>query len=330
VSADTFDVLVIGGGPAGLSGALILARCCRRVALVDDSQPRNRAAAAVHGYLTQDGSSPQYLRQCASQELFRYDVKFYHGEATSLRPHTAADGKGGQSFFDAELTEGLTLRVRKVLIATGVVDELPDLSGLAECFGLTVHHCPYCDGWESRGQKVAVLGKTPRDCVGLALALRTWTTEIMVLTNGRSLSSTEKVRLSENGIEFRESPIRSLLHQAGWLEAIEFEDGSQEECSRCFIDFGHRARANLISELNGGKPSLVPEVDGKQRSAISGLFVAGDVTGGVQMISTAVSEGAIAAIAINRELQDEDEDIRRHAFSHQRSTHHSVADSQPR
>jgi thioredoxin reductase len=330
VSDNLSDVLVIGGGPAGLSGALILARCCRRVTLVDDSRPRNGATTAVHGYLTRDGSTPEAFRQCARQELARYGVEFHHGQITSLRRYGAADGRDHPSFFIAELQGGLTLRARKILLATGVVDELPPLPGLAECFGISVHHCPYCDGWESRSQRVAVLGKTTRDGVGLGLALRTWTREVLVFTNGQWLSRAEKDRLNENGIGFRESRIWSLTHQNGWLKSIEFEDGRQELCSRCFVDFGHRGRSNLITGLGRTKQSTVADVDGKQRTTVSGVFAAGDVTGGVQMIAVAVSEGATAALAINRELQEEDEAFRRRAYSKQPTNEPSLADCRPK
>jgi thioredoxin reductase len=319
VSRTSLDVLVIGGGPAGLSGALILARCCRRVAVVDDARPRNGATAAVHGYLTRDGSSPDNLRRVARQELARYGVKFYQGHVTSLRRSRPVNGKPGRSCFLASLTDGLTLQARKILIATGVLDQFPSLPGLAECFGITVHHCPYCDGWESRGQRVAILGKTAQDCVGLALAVRTWTREIVVLTNGRSLSREQALRLTENRIGFRECPVTTLVHQKGRLQRIEFDNGSQEECSRCFIDFGQQARSQLISGLADKKPCSTVEVDEKQRTDVSGLFVAGDVTGGVQMIAVAISEGATAAVAINRELQDEDEAIRRQEYRNQSS-----------
>jgi thioredoxin reductase len=182
-----------------------------------------------------------------------------------------------------------------------------------------VHHCPYCDGWESRDQRVAVLGKTPADCIGLAISLRTWTSEIVVLTGGQ-LSPAEKDRLSESGIGFQECPIVSLAQRGGWVEFIELADGSQEKCSRCFIDFGKRNRLGLLSGLKNLQPSFVATGDDKQRTGIPGLYVAGDVTGNGQMIAFAVAEGARAALAINRELQDEDEQHRRQTYRHQSIT----------
>jgi thioredoxin reductase len=307
------DVLIIGAGPAGLSCGLILARCRRNVVIVDDCQPRNGEAAAVHGYLTQDGSSPAELRRRGRYELTQYGVEFYEDEVVSLARGRKVNGDDSGAPFAAELKSRKTIHSRKVLLATGVVDERPSIPGLAECFGISVHHCPYCDGWESRDQRIAVMGKTPRDCVGLAIALRTWTSDIVVLTDGQVLSPAEKDRLSQSEIGFREAAIVSLAHRRGWLESIELADGSRERCSRCFIDFGTRARSNLLSGFENSVPPDAVDVDDKQRTGTPGLFIAGDVTGEIQMIAIAVAEGATAALAINRELQDEDEQHRRKA-----------------
>lgn len=179
------DVVVVGGGPAGLSVALLLGRCRRHVVVCDAGRPRNAAAGALHGYLTRDGVPPCELLRLGREELHPYGVE--------LRQVLVTDVVKGPDGFDVHLETGERLAARTVLFATGVHDDVPDIPGLDECYGVSVHHCPYCDGWEARDRTIAVIGQGAGG-TGLALSLKTWSDRVVLCTNGRPRIS-EKHRL---------------------------------------------------------------------------------------------------------------------------------------
>ena len=159
-----YDVVIVGGGPAGLSAALLLGRCRRRVLECDSGTPRNAASRALHGYLTRDGVPPLELLRLGRDELRQYDIELRQAIVTGITP--SADG------FDVLLRDGEPVRALTVLLATGIRDELPEVAGLDACYGITAHHCPYCDGWEHREKTIGVIGRGAGGA-GLALSLRT-------------------------------------------------------------------------------------------------------------------------------------------------------------
>src|SRR5438046_8934291 len=165
-----YDVIIIGAGPAGLNAAVVLARSRRRVLIVDAGKPRNRATHGVHNFLTRDGILPKSLLDLGRREAVRYGAKFLHAQAidaTCFLDHCRAVTASGRSFTG-----------RKLLLATGVADELPAIKGLAQLYGISVHHCPYCDGWEYRDQPLAILGE-PHQAMRLALSMLTWSRDLV-------------------------------------------------------------------------------------------------------------------------------------------------------
>ena len=208
-----FDVIVIGGGPAGLSAALMLGRCRRHVLLCDAGQPRNRRSSALHGYLTRDGIAPTLFNDLGRKELGKYGVEFRRIAATGVR--RLAKG------FRVALADGRVEESRFLLIATGVVDKLPELPGFNECYGRSVFHCPYCDGWEWRDRPLAVFGRG-RSAASLALGLKTWSRDIVVCSHGTPIERSLRERLARNGIAVRTERIAELLHKKGALSAVRF------------------------------------------------------------------------------------------------------------
>lgn len=206
-----YDTVIVGGGPAGLSAALVLGRCRRRVLVCDAGHPRNEASGGVHGYFTRDYVAPSELLRIGREQLAPYGVEFRHGLVTEIQPA----GKG----FKICLEDGTEIESRKVLLATGVRDRLPEIEGFKEMFGKSVHHCPYCDGWEWRDQPVAVYGRRQTGC-GVALALRTtWTEDVALLTGGPSgLKRDQRAELRRFNIILREEPIDRLEGQNGMLQ----------------------------------------------------------------------------------------------------------------
>ena len=300
-----FDVIIVGAGPAGLSAALILGRCRRRVLLCDGGRPRNAASHAMHGYLTRDGLAPADFLAHARSELKPYDtVQLLHTEvdAATCRP----DGR-----FMVTLSTGERYLSRKLLLATGVVDRVPDVPGLADLYGRCVFHCPYCDGWEIRDQPWAVYGKGDR-AYGLALELTTWTDDIVICSDGPGdLDDRQRARLLALGIAIREDRMLRLEGHEGILRRIVFESGDPLPRRALFFTEGQEQRSELASSLGCEFNEKGTVRTGKYETThLRGLYVAGDASRAVQWVIVAAAEGAEAAFAINTDLLREDLQIR--------------------
>jgi len=307
----TSDAIVIGGGPAGLSAALVLGRAARRVVLFDDDMPRNAKARSVHCFVGHDGIEPRALRQRAGAEIARYRV-----QAVRARVQKAEASDSDQRAFPTQFrvwtSEGKQASGRKLLIATGVRDELPDIPGLLECYGTSVHHCPYCDAWEHRDQPLFVIGHDPEEAVGLALSLGTWSGEVTLLGNAMPIEKKNVDRLRGQGINWREGRVERLVHDGGKLQFVELAGGQRLPGKALFFAGQQRQASDLPRQLGCWMDDDKHAVSGnKQRTPVPGLFLAGDVDGDVQFAIVAAAEGAIAAVALNRELQEEDRDLDR-------------------
>ena len=310
--ADIYDVIIVGGGPAGLSAALVLGRACRRVLVIDSGQPRNAAAREMHGYLGHDGIRPRDLLDIGRKEIARYGVEFVQDRACQAE---SAPKSGDQPFrtgFRIETEKGRSALCRKLLFATGMCDELPDLPGIKECYGVSVHHCPYCDGWEHRGKQLAALGQTASAAAGLGLSLRTWSKAVTVLTNGEALDEKSKTQLKKNGIASCQERIRRFVHEGETLQAVELDSGERLELDAVFFSTTQREHCDLPRKLGcrfeeTKTAEVVATSPKKKCTNVPGLFLAGDADGDVQFVIVASAEGATAAVAINRELQDEDQ-----------------------
>jgi len=294
-----YDVIIVGGGPAGLSAALMLGRCRRRVLVVDHGKPRNAPAHNMHGYLTRDGINPIQFLRTGRDELKLYGVEFRNAEVV--------EAKRRARHFDLQLHDGAIFRARKVLLATGVRDQLPRLEGLAEFYGISVHHCPYCDGWEWRDRALAAYGDG-KAALGLALSLRTWTSDVIVCTDGKTRSLRPfRGALRRHRIKHFPQRIQRLEGKNGRLGRIVFSDGTSVARDALFFNTGQRQKSALAEKLGcefdrkGGV-----KVDHRERTCVPGLFLAGDATRDVQFVVCAAAEGAIAATAINKEFQQEE------------------------
>lgn len=294
-----WDVIIVGAGPAGLSAALILGRCRRRVLLVDTNRPRNAASQALHGFLTRDGVDPRELRRLGREELAPYDtVRIVYVEARSVRRFN-----GG---FQLTLSNGRRPRCRALLLATGVVDDLPPVSGVEERYGRSVFHCPYCDAWECRDQPLAVYGKGA-GAVKLALNLQMWSRDLVVCTDGARLASKDARRLATHAIALRQDKLARLEGSNGGLERIVFANG--EALERRFLFFSTRQHQASDLAANLGCTFTrkgVVRTGEYEVTNIRGLYVAGDASRIVQLAIVAAAEGAKAAFAINTALLKED------------------------
>lgn len=298
--SNVIDVIIVGAGPAGLSAALMLGRCRRRVVVFDNGHPRNGASTALHGFLTRDGIPPPDFLALAREELRRYDT-------VSLRDVAVERAECQDSRFAVTLAGGERVVARKLLLATGVVDNLPQVDGFAELYGRSAYHCPYCDAWELRDQPLAVYGRGGR-AVGLALELTQWSRDLVICSDGPSEIDDEGyARLARLAIAVHEAPVSRFEGRDGILSRIHFTNGTSVARRALFFTTGQSQRSQLLDDLGCEFNEKGTVRTGKYETThLPGLFVAGDASRAVQWVIVAAAEGAEAAYAINTDLLKED------------------------
>ena len=297
---ESCEVVIVGGGPAGLSAAIVLGRCRRRVVVFDSGEYRNAAARVMHGFLSRDGFPPSELRRLGLEEIAKYGtVDVRRGKVRGIR-----ETGGG---FELYTAEGARIRCRKLLLATGLVDELPPLEGVRELYGVSVHHCPYCEGWEVRDAPLAAYGKGDADAGGLALELTLWSRDVVLVTSGASgLTGDMRARLARRDVRICEERIVRLEEHGDGLRIV-LESGEQLDRRALFFNTSSRQRCDLAESLGcevderGGI-----ETEKFQSTCVHGLYVAGDASREVLQVIVAAGEGAEAAVGINKALLEED------------------------
>ena len=293
---NVFDVVIVGGGPAGLNAALVLGRCRRRVLVCDAGEPRNARARALHGYLTRDGTPPLDLLRLGREELLHYGIE--------PRQVLVTDVSRVDDAFEVTLANGHRVQARTVLLATGVRDVLPTIAGLEECYGISMHHCPYCDGWEVRDKIVAVLGET-RSPAGLAVSLKTWTDRVVAFTNGRiRISTAQRRQLDAHAIPLYTRRIAAAEHRDGRIERLILVDGTPVDCDAVFFTAPQRQQSELALRLGCEFTRRgTVKTDHLGNTCVPGIYVVGDASRDVQFVVVAAAEGAKAGVAINQALQ---------------------------
>lgn len=291
------DVIIIGAGPAGLSAALLLARCRRMVFVFDSNEPRNAASHALHGFLTRDGVHPGELRSLGRADLARYPGVCFHEEAV-VEVRKLNDG------FEAVAEDGRTERSRLLLLATGRTDTVPDVPGFSEYYGRGVFHCPYCDGWEHRGQPLVVHGRSER-AFQIARELLTWSDQVTLCTDGPMAWEGGKARAAALGIRVVTRKLRRLEGNHAGVTHVTFETGEAISCGAIFFD-GECNQGSSLPERLGCRLDTERAVHCDRHAAtnVPGLYIAGNVRGGIHLAITAAAEGAEAAIEINNALLD--------------------------
>lgn len=274
----------------------MLGRCRRRVLVCDTGRSRNRWSHAVHGFLTRDGTPPPELLRMAREELVPYDT-------VELRSTEVVEASRGRDGFEVRCADGTRLRARTLLLATGVVDDLPTMEGLEQFYGQSVHHCPYCDGWEWRDQPLAAYGRGDAGA-GLALGLTVWSRDVVLCADGPAeLSARMGQRLELLGIPVREARVLRLEGTGGRLERILFEGGEALDRRALFFITGQRQASALPARLGCRFTEQGAVNTGEcEATNVPGLFVCGDASREAQFVIVAAAEGAEAGMAINKAL----------------------------
>jgi thioredoxin reductase len=315
----TFDVAVIGGGAAGLSAAVTLGRARRSVVVVDAGTPRNAPAAGVHGFLTRDGMPPLELVAAGREEVERYGGVIVAGEAVSAARRVAGDADGagsagagpdgGAGGFAVTLADGQVIGARRLVIATGLVDELPDVPGLRELWGRDVVHCPYCHGWEIRDEPIGVLGTGPRS-VHQALMFRQWTSDLVFFQHDAPpLTGDEAEELAARGIRVVPGRVTALeTGDGGRLRGVRTDDGTLEPRRAVAVAVRMSARAALLEGLGlaavadpDGAGEHV-EADATGLTSVPGVWVAGNVTDLMAQVVVSAAAGMRVGAVVNADL----------------------------
>jgi thioredoxin reductase len=301
----TWECIVVGGGAAGLSAALVLGRARRRTLLVDAGEPSNRFAHGIGGMLGQDGRPPADFYAAARAELAAYP-------AVELRDgHVTTGERLAGGGFALELDDGTRLTARRVLLATGMDYRHPDLPGIAERWGRSVFHCPFCHGWEVRERPLGVLDRGS-DGVRRAVLLRAWSDDVTLLADGPAgLEPAEVERLAAAGVTVDERPVAGLRGVGDELTAVAFADGSERACEGLLVPVTLHQRSPLAERLGATIADANPlmadaiAIDGMFEAGVPGLSAAGDAAGRMPSVANAIASGNAAAAAIVHGLMDE-------------------------
>jgi thioredoxin reductase len=296
MQSESYDVVVVGGGAAGLSAALVLGRARRSVAVVDAGAPRNAPAAHMHGFLSRDGMPPADLLAAA-----RIEVRAYGVELVDDRVVEIATG------FTVRLAGGRTLRARRLLLATGAVDEVPDIPGARERWGRDFLHCPYCHGWEVRDQPIGVLATHPGS-VDHAHLLRQWSDDLILFAHTYTVDAGQLAALDARGISVVEGLVARLVVVDDRLNAVQLADGRTIPRAAVFIRPELRGRDDALVDSLGCEVDETGfvRVDATGGTSVPGVWAAGNAGNPRAQVITAAGEGSAAAIAINADLVEED------------------------
>lgn len=293
---ETTDVVIIGGGPAGLNAALVLGRARKKVVVIDEGRPRNAVTRESHGFLTRDGISPAEFRKQARADLLNYpSITIVEDEAVSA--------SGSDGHFQIETAQGRSYRSQKLLFAVGMKDQPLDVPGLAEVYGKSAFVCPYCDGWELRDKPLVILN-SGAELMHFAPLISGWTDRFTICTNGPDgLTEEQREELRQRGIPLYDTPIQSIDSAEGMVRQVVLTDGTAVPCEGIFFKPTLRIGSDLPRSLGCELTETgTVAVDPFGKTSIPGVYSAGDAASQYYQLIAAAAMGAFAAAAMNNEM----------------------------
>lgn len=295
-----FDVIIIGGSYSGLAAGMALGRALRKVLIIDSRNPCNKQTPYSHNFLTNDGKTPNEIASLARQQVQQYGtIEFLYSFATS-----AVKNSNG---FEIQTQEGKKYTAKKIILATGIKDIIPDIPGFEACWGISVLHCPYCHGYEVRHQKTGILANGEGG-FELASLISNWTNDLTLYTNGKStLSETQTIKLRQHNIKIVETEIEQIEHLRGFVQNIHFQNATKAPVKVLYTRLPF-SQHSAIPQFLGCQ--LTDEgyikIDAAQRTTVPGVYACGDNTTRMRTVANAVSMGTTTGLMINKELIEEE------------------------
>ncbi|WP_440602171.1 NAD(P)/FAD-dependent oxidoreductase [Bacillus safensis] len=293
------DCAIIGGGPAGLNAALVVGRGRKQVIVFDDELPRNRVTQESHGFITNDGMTPFEIRQAGEADLQKYpNIQIKRSRINDIQKR--------EEFFTLLTHEGDTFEAKKIILATGLQDILPEIEGIHDVYGKTLFSCPFCDGWELKDKALALIAENQR-ALHMAKLLSNWTKDLIVFTNGHGLAEEDKSLLTEHSIQVIDVPIVSIDHDNGELRSLQLANGETVKREGGFVASEFKQSAPFAEKLGCQMTKNAGiETDILGRTTVSGVFACGDNLGGPAQLVLAAAAGSQAGMGVIHELVQEE------------------------
>ncbi|MEQ8684905.1 MAG: NAD(P)/FAD-dependent oxidoreductase [Imperialibacter sp.] len=299
-TAKKYDVIIVGGSYAGLAAGLALGRALRKVLIIDSGKPCNRQTPHSHNFLTQDGTAPAEIASIAKEQVLTYDtVSFLNDQVLSA--------KTLDSGFEVFVPSGESFTAKKLVFATGIADIMPDMPGFAESWGKSVLHCPYCHGYEVRGQKTGTLANGDSG-YEFCILIANWTSDLTLYTNGKStLTHEQTAQLHKHEINIVDDEILKLDQTNGYLNSIQFKTGKAELLTALYARLPFQQHCDIPKQLGCelGEEGYI-KVDAAQKTSVSGVFACGDNVTRMRTVANAVSMGTTTGLMVNKELVEEE------------------------
>jgi thioredoxin reductase len=295
-----YDVIIVGGSYAGLSAAMSLGRSLRKVLVIDSGTPCNKNTPHSHNFLTNDGSTPCDITERALDQILKYPtVSFLNGYVTDVEQ----EGE----LFNVVVQDTTTYTSRRVLFATGVIDTIPNIDGFAECWGISILHCPYCHGYEVKDQKLGILGNGDQG-FELAKTISHWSKDLTLFTNGTSTLTPEQVlQLNKHNIVIVENDIESIIQQEGQIQQLIFKDAQPEMLNALFTQLPFIQQCNIPEKLGCEMTDKgFIKIDKCLETSVPGVFAAGDCLSLFRTVANAVASGNKVGAIINKQFIDEE------------------------
>lgn len=291
-----YEVIIIGGSYSGLSAAMALGRSLRKTLVIDNGKPCNEQTPHSHNFLTQDGKSPKEIAENARKQVSEYEtVHFHQGKAV--------DAKKSETGFEVTTEKGEKFYSKKLIIATGITDEIPNIKGFKESWGISLIHCPYCHGYEYKGKKTAIIANGDK-AVHISSLVKNLTEDVTLITREKAnLTDEQKEKLNRNNIQIIETEITELKHNNGIAESIIFADGTEIKFEAVYGAFPFHQHSEIPKNLGCEFTEFGHiKTDQFQKTNVPGLFVCGDNSSMMRSVSNAVMTGNVAGAMVNMEL----------------------------